>query len=398
MTTHTVSRRVAWLRVVTLAIAAFIFNTTEFVPVGLLSDIAASFHMETAQVGIMLTIYAWVVALMSLPFMLLTSQMERRKLLIGLFVVFIASHVLSFMAWNFTVLVISRVGIAFAHAVFWSITASLAIRLAPAGKRAQALSLIATGTALAMVLGLPIGRIVGQYFGWRTTFFAIGMGALITLVCLIKLLPKLPSEHSGSLKSLPLLMRRPALMSIYLLTVIVVTAHYTAYSYIEPFVQVVAGFSANFATVLLLILGGAGIIGSILFGKLGNQHASALVSSAIGLLLACLLLLMPAAGSESHLAILSLFWGVAIMIIGLGMQVKVLALDPDATDVAMSLFSGIFNLGIGAGALVGNQISLHVSMSAIGYLGAIPALIALIWSVLIFRKWPVAMEEQTSHG
>ena len=396
MTTHTVSRRVAWLRVVTLAIAAFIFNTTEFVPVGLLSDIAASFHMETAQVGIMLTIYAWVVALMSLPFMLLTSQMERRKLLIGLFVVFIASHVLSFMAWNFTVLVISRVGIAFAHAVFWSITASLAIRLAPAGKRAQALSLIATGTALAMVLGLPIGRIVGQYFGWRTTFFAIGMGALITLVCLIKLLPKLPSEHSGSLKSLPLLMRRPALMSIYLLTVIVVTAHYTAYSYIEPFVQVVAGFSANFATVLLLILGGAGIIGSILFGKLGNKHASALVSSAIGLLLACLLLLMPAAGSESHLAILSLFWGVAIMIIGLGMQVKVLALAPDATDVAMSLFSGIFNLGIGAGALVGNQISLHVSMSAIGYLGAIPALIALIWSVLIFRKWPVAMEEQTS--
>ncbi|EPO5225202.1 sugar transporter [Enterobacter hormaechei] len=398
MTTHTVSRRVAWLRVVTLAIAAFIFNTTEFVPVGLLSDIAASFHMETAQVGIMLTIYAWVVALMSLPFMLLTSQMERRKLLIGLFVVFIASHVLSFMAWNFTVLVISRVGIAFAHAVFWSITASLAIRLAPAGKRAQALSLIAIGTALAMVLGLPIGRIVGQYFGWRTTFFAIGMGALITLVCLIKLLPKLPSEHSGSLKSLPLLMRRPALMSIYLLTVIVVTAHYTAYSYIEPFVQVVAGFSANFATVLLLILGGAGIIGSILFGKLGNKHASALVSSAIGLLLACLLLLMPAAGSESHLAILSLFWGVAIMIIGLGMQVKVLALAPDATDVAMSLFSGIFNLGIGAGALVGNQISLHVSMSAIGYLGAIPALIALIWSVLIFRKWPVAMEEQTSHG
>ena len=397
MTTHTVSRRVAWLRVVTLAIAAFIFNTTEFVPVGLLSDIAASFHMETAQVGIMLTIYAWVVALMSLPFMLLTSQMERRKLLIGLFVMFIASHVLSFMAWNFTVLVISRVGIAFAYAVFWSITASLAIRLAPAGKRAQALSLIATGTALAMVLGLPIGRIVGQYFGWRTTFFAIGMGALITLVCLIKLLPKLPSEHSGSLKSLPLLMRRPALMSIYLLTVIVVTAHYTAYSYIEPFVQVVAGFSANFATVLLLILGGAGIIGSILFGKLGNKHASALVSSAIGLLLACLLLLMPAAGSESHLAILSLFWGVAIMIIGLGMQVKVLALAPDATDVAMSLFSGIFNLGIGAGALVGNQISLHVSMSAIGYLGAIPALIALIWSVLIFRKWPVAMEEQTSH-
>ncbi|HIC4094742.1 TPA: sugar transporter [Salmonella enterica] len=394
MTINPVSRKVAWLRVVTLAIAAFIFNTTEFVPVGLLSDIAESFHMQTAQVGIMLTIYAWVVAVMSLPFMLLTSQMERRKLLICLFVLFIASHVLSFLAWNFTVLVISRIGIAFAHAIFWSITASLAIRLAPAGKRAQALSLIATGTALAMVLGLPIGRVVGQYFGWRTTFFATGMGALITLLCLIKLLPKLPSEHSGSLKSLPLLFRRPALMSLYVLTVVVVTAHYTAYSYIEPFVQNVAGLSANFATVLLLILGGAGIIGSLVFGKLGNRHASSLVSIAIALLVVCLLLLLPAADSEAHLAILSIFWGIAIMVIGLGMQVKVLALAPDATDVAMALFSGIFNIGIGAGALVGNQVSLHWSMSAIGYIGAIPACAALVWAVLIFRKWPVTLEEQ----
>lgn len=397
MTTNTVTRKVAWLRVVTLAIAAFIFNTTEFVPVGLLSDIAASFHMETAQTGIMLTIYAWVVALMSLPFMLLTSQVERRKLLICLFVLFIASHILSFMAWSFTVLVISRIGVAFAHAIFWSITASLAIRLAPAGKRAQALSLLATGTALAMVLGLPVGRIVGQYFGWRTTFLAIGVGAFLTLLCLIKLLPLLPSEHSGSLKSLPVLFRRPALMSIYLLTVVVVTAHYTAYSYIEPFVQNIAGLSANFTTVLLLILGGAGIIGSVIFGKLGNNHASVLVSVAIALLMACLLLLMPASVSETHLAILSIFWGIAIMMIGLGMQVKVLALAPDATDVAMSLFSGIFNIGIGAGALVGNQVSLHWSMADIGYVGAIPAFLALVWSVIIFRRWPVVLEEQPQH-
>jgi DHA1 family L-arabinose/isopropyl-beta-D-thiogalactopyranoside export protein-like MFS transporter len=142
-----------------------------------------------------------------------------------------------------------------------------------------------------MVLGIPIGRVVGQYFGWRTTFFAIGFGALVTLLCLIKLLPKLPSEHSGSLRSLPELFRRPALLSIYLLTVVVVTAHYTAYSYIEPFVQNVAGFSGNFATLLLLILGGAGIFGSVLFGKLGNKHASGLISGAIGLLLISLLLL-----------------------------------------------------------------------------------------------------------
>lgn len=111
-----------------------------------------------------------------------------------------------------------------------------------------------------MVFGIPIGRIIGQYFGWRMTFTAIGLGALATLACPVKLLPTLPSEHSGSLKSLPVLFRRPALVSVYILTVVVVTAHYTAYSYIEPFVQTVAGLSGNFATVLLLISVGPGLL------------------------------------------------------------------------------------------------------------------------------------------
>ena len=101
--------------------------------------------------------------------------------------------------------------------------------------------MLATGTALATVLGLPIGRVIGQWVGWRMTFFCIGGLALITMAAMARFLPLLPSEHSGSLKSIPVLFRRPALVGIFVLTAIVVTGHFTAYNYIEPFVQTVAG-------------------------------------------------------------------------------------------------------------------------------------------------------------
>ena len=365
-------------RVIVMAISAFIFNTTEFVPIALLSDIGHSFAMPVEKVGHMITIYAWIVAILSLPAMLATARIERRKLLIGLFVIFIGGHAVSVMAQSFAMLLVGRALIALAHAVFWSITASLVVRVAPKDRQTKALGLLSMGSALATVLGLPLGRMIGQWLGWRMTFGTIGVAALLAMIMVWWILPKLPSKDVGSAASLPSIFNNIPLLTVYTLTVLCVTAHFTAYSYIEPYMLTISQFSQQFATVILLSFGVAGLLASWLFGHFYDRFPRAFLISAMATLLFSLL----ASAWLPHVPILwlvlAMLWGLAITAISLALQLRVLQLAPNATDVAMSIFSGIYNIGIGGGAFVGGLVIASLGLTMVGYVGAGIALIAMV--------------------
>ena len=375
-----------WVSVCALAVGAFIFNTTEYIPIALLSDIGQSFGKPATEVGMMITVYAWIVALLSLPLMLMTKNIERRKLLLMLFALFALFHALSFFSWNFSILLVSRIGIALTHAVFWSITASLAVRLAPTGKTNQALGLLSTGTVLAMVLGIPLGRVVGQYFGWQLSFLLIGVCAAGVMLVLAKNLPALPSQNTGSLSSLPSLFKRSNLMLLYAMTVLIITAHFTAYSYIEPFVLQVGGFKAEQVTIVLSLYGLAGFAASYLFGKWFAKSQRLFMLGAVAVILLSALLLLPFASFPYAVYALVFIWGVAIVIVSLGMVSKVLAFASDATDVANSIYSGLYNVGIGGGALLGHYVTVWFGLSNIGIAGALLAAAGLAVCGLLFKE------------
>lgn len=376
----------SWTGVMAMAFGAFIFNTTEFIPIALLSDIGTSFAMPATDVGVMITVYAWIVALASLPLMLLTRRFERKKLLLGLFALFTAGHIVSVFAWSFPVLMISRISIAVTHAIFWSITASLVVRIAPLGKKHKALSLLVLGTTMAMVMGIPLGKLVSQYFGWRTSFALITVCAVATGLVMLKALPALPSQNTGSLSSLPVLAKRKNLMILFAFTTLIVTAHFTAYSYIEPFALKIAGFSPESTTLLLLCYGAAGFLGSFLFSRLFPKHPKTFFLAAISLIGLCMLLLLPLSGSTAGLNLLALFWGTGIICVSLAMQAKILNFAADATDVAMSIASGLYNVGIGGGALLGQILITRFGLTNIGFIGATLALAAFLLAVALVKR------------
>ena len=293
--------------------------------------------------GLVITGYAWVVSIMSLPLALLTARFERKKLLLFLLGLFAICHFAVLWVDSFWSLYATRIGVALAHSIFWSIMNPLAARMAPAGKRATGLAAVMGGTIVATVLGVPLGTKMGHLFGWAESFFVIGAAAFLVLMLLWYVLPQCPSRSAGSLKSLPVILKRPALLQLYGVTMITMLGQFTAYSFISPILEHSAGMSGSDVVDVLLLFGLAGIIGTVLSSKTVDRYPSASLTVPLVVLSMSLFLLVPLCSSWLSLVPLLLLWGAAQTAICMALSASVLVVASDAADVATSLYSGILS-------------------------------------------------------
>ena len=361
-----------WIALIGLAFSAFIMNTSEFMPIGLLVDIAAGFSMTEAEAGYIVSVYAWAVALLSVPLMVLASRFRLKTMLVGCIALFAAGQTASALAPSFALLIGARIMVAAAHAVFWSIATPLAVRVVGQRYSDVAVGVIVTGSSVAMVCGLPLGRAIGLVLGWRMTFFCVALTALATLAYLLVAVPRLEAGKPFSARDLPSLFATPALRDIYLVTALFATAHFTCYSYIEPFLQQVAGFSDNLITLTLVLYGAAGVVGSTLFSRAYTRLRFPLMRMAvIGVASAMGVLLLASLNSAAAVAVCAL-WGAFYTAYNVVFQSEVLAnSSEESSAVAMSAYSGIFNLGIGSGTWIGGLVVSTAGIADVGIAGAI---------------------------
>lgn len=384
-----------WLPLVGLTCATFIFNTSEFMPIGLLTDIAASLGVSEPRAGLIISVYAWCVCLLSLPLMLLTARVDLRRLLLWVMALFTVGQALSAVASGYWMLMGARVIVACAHSIFWSIVSPLAVRMVGDRHKALALSMIVTGSSIAMIFGLPLGRVIGLAVGWRMTFLCVGLFSLAVVIYLASLLPRTPFHGSFSIKDLPDMLQSRVLRGIYVITLAFATAYFTGYSFIEPFLKQVSAFPEQRITFTLMLFGAMGLVGSAAFSMWYRKHPRAFLTLALSGVTMALFLLHPLSPYPVLTIAACAGWGIAVTAFNVAMQDEIIANShPDANAVAMSIFSGIFNLGIGSGTFIGGAVCDNWSISYIGYVGAGIGLVAIIiWQTILYPALKAARKK-----
>lgn len=370
------------LPLIGMTIAAFIFNTSEFMPIGLLTDIAQTFHITQTTAGTMITIYSWAVMLLSLPLMILASKYSYKKILLTTLFLFALGQGISAIAFSFPLLIIGRLVVACAHAIFWSIASVVAVRLVHEDKREFAMSMIVTGTSVAMIVGLPLGRMIGLLIGWRITFLMVGIISVLLLIFQTIYLPKLQTTQAFTLNELPDLLKNKQLITIYGISLLFASAYYTAYSYIEPFLAQVAKLSNNSITLVLSLFGVAGIGGSYLFSKFYNLNRKRFILIFLFCLTIVLFVLKPSTASIITLLLICVVWGMSSTAFNVACQSEtILVTNEQTSSIAMSIFSGIFNLGIGLGSFIGGQTINILNIQSIGYIAGIIGILSVIFYI-----------------
>jgi predicted MFS family arabinose efflux permease len=359
-----------WSAVLAVTLGIFALMTSELLPVGLLTPVGSELDVSEGTAGLMVTVPGLVAAVSAPLVTTLTGRLDRRLVLSVLIGLVGAANLASSLATSFAVVLVARFLIGVSVGGFWSIAGGIALRLVPERHVARATAVIFAGVETASVLGVPAGTVLGDLGGWRTAFAAVGVLGLVSLACMVFLLPKLPAERTIGLADLPRVFRSNAgLRAGVAMTFLVITGHFLAYTFVRPVLRE-HGVDAHLIGTLLMAFGVAGICGNFLAGALVTRHLRAtIVGVALVPALAMVLLATIDATAVTAAAVLVL-WGLGYGAVPVTFQTWILDAAPRTTEAASSLYVSTFNLSIALGALAGGLAVDSFAATSVLWLGA----------------------------
>lgn len=383
-----------WCAVSVLCMASFTMVTSEFAPIGLLSQISSDLGQTPSTVGLTVTLYAWIGAASGLLSNWLNRWIPRKTLLIALMLILAVSNGLAGLSPAFSTLLGARAVGALAHGVFWAIVAATAAHIVPVHRMGLATSIVLGGITIATVMGVPLINLVGQYGGWRTAFVCLALMCVASAGAIALVLPSMQMQSIAKGVGLAAVLRRKDLLITYLITGLTAAAHFGAYTFVEPFIGQIPGMTAYLIAVLLFAFGAAGFLGNLLSAFFIDRYLNAFILIALiamALALVTLGIYGPLLGM-APVVILLVIWGVAISALFTGLQTWVLRIAGAHTVPATAIHTAVLNGAIGLGVIIGAG-----ALDVAGFKGAmlsasvviVPAIVLMVAIRVRARTEPV---------
>lgn len=372
-----------WSAVLSLSLSVIGLITAELLPISLLTPIASSLDVSESASGQAVSATAIVAMVASLFIASVTRRMDRRRVMLALSLLFVASNVIAGMADSYATLIVGRVILGISLGGFWSMCAAVTMRLVPESKVPQALGIIFGGASLAMALVAPLGTWLGGIFGWRDIFFATAAAGCIALFWQFTVLPAMAPASQSKLSTLFNLLARSDVCTGMLAMMLVFGGHFIFFTYLRSFLESGAGLNVNSISLVLLGFGVANVIGNSLSGKLINRSlmmALALPPLVMALLAGALYFVMHQSLAVSALVAL---WGFALGAVPVAWTTWLTRAVPDETESGGGLQVAAIQLAITAGAAGGGALYSVEGSSGLLHGSGITLVLA---AVLVFSR------------
>jgi predicted MFS family arabinose efflux permease len=350
------SRPAAWSAVFAMALGAFVLVASEFMPVSLLTPVAASLHISEGQAGQAISVsgaFALVTSLFIAP---LAGRLDRKVLLLALTFLMMVSGTVAALAPNYTVFMVGRAFIGVAIGGFWSMSAATAMRLVPDHQVPRALAIVNGGNALATVVAAPLGSFLGAVVGWRGAFFAVVPFAAIAFGLKLFTLPKMHAEGGAGPGHAFRLLRRPVVALGMAGVALFFMGQFALFTYLRPFLESVTGVGVSGLSGMLLVVGVAGFVGTTLIGGLLEKSLYRTLV-VIPLLMAAIGLCLMAFGSSvPAVTVLLGIWGLVGTAAPVGWWTWLARTLPQDAEAGGGLIVAVVQLAIASGATLGGVL------------------------------------------
>ncbi|QRF33058.1 MFS transporter [Bacillus safensis] len=367
-----------------LALAAFLIGTIEYIITGIIQMVADDLQVTTSAAGLLVTSLALSAAIGAPIVIALTINIDRRKILSWMLIIFTLSNIITSVSHSFEMVLMTRVlqGISGGTAIV--VAMAVATRLVEREKRGTAIGIILMGLSSSLVLGVPIGTFLSSMIGWKALFAAFGVITLIPLIVVYRRIPSMKEQEPVTLGMQLSILKDKRILLAVAVTLFYVGGYSTLFTYLTPFLQESANLSITEISGILLLAGICSFLGSSLGGVAADKKGPTFtIFSGIILQIIMLMLLAFVTGNLVVMVAVIMIWMIATWSTSPAQQLYLVTLVPKSPDIALSVNTSFIQFGFALGSGLGGLVLSRTSILHLSWISAGTVLLALLMTVLM---------------